>query len=160
MARRPKTNRTADAADMADDPRAAAVNRQMRVRRGKGPISTDARLAVPSPASAPAVPAAAPRPNSVEFEAAERRATEMASIARQAERWGVGFDLPRALRSRMSCADARRQVQEARAAADEALVTSCTPTRATARESSDAENWNRAVARAAERAGLKMGQER
>ena len=150
-------NRAADTADMAEDPRAAAVNRQMRARRGRMSAATEARPALPVPAGVPAVPAAAPSPSSVEFEAAERRAAEMTTIARQAERWGVGFDLPAALKSRMSCAEARRQVQEARAAADEALPTVVTPTVATAKASSVADSWDRATARAAERAGMKTG---
>ena len=52
----PDSSHLTDGHPMAEDPRAAAVNRQMRVRRGKGPASREARPAAPSPASAPAVP--------------------------------------------------------------------------------------------------------
>lgn len=132
------------------DPRAVHMNRQMRTMgwRPQAPAP-----APPEPASAPiAIPPLLPTPDPVA--AANDRAAEMNTIGAYAAKRGVSFDAPMAISSRMSAAQARLQVLEAAAAADEALVTRSTPSVPNSRASSDAEMWGVAIARAAARAGL------
>lgn len=145
---------------LAVDP-GALLDAQRRVRRGEVKRQQAAAVHEAHPPVPATVMPAGPAPDAEASAAvlAERQYhMEMDAIATFATKRGLTFDKAKALESRLSTVAARRQVQEARAAADEALVTLCTPTAASQRESSDREQWGRAVAKAAERAGLKMGQ--
>ncbi|MBX9910080.1 MAG: hypothetical protein K2Z25_15365 [Beijerinckiaceae bacterium] len=136
---------------MARDPRAEHMHRRMRAL-GFRPASTEPAQAPAAPAKAMAALPASLDPVAV----ANARAAEMSSISAYAAKHGVSFDLRTALASGMSPRQARKQVMDAAAAADEALPTFVMPSRVSAAAASADEMWDRAMARAAKRAGLAM----
>lgn len=148
------------------DPRALLLARQVRVLRGEidsvdqGP-DAEARTAqaVPSTADRPEIPQLPPippDPSRADFEAAERRVTEMEAVAAFARRHGVGFDLQTAIRSRLTARAARDQVLKARADADEALVTFSHFPHASQAAANRSQGWDRAITRAAQHHGHKV----
>ncbi len=145
---KPQANAEASEAEQAE-PKVPATE-----EGGEEASTTTEQAAAAAPPVVVTAAAAAPAAPVATAESEMQRAAELSQIAQFASKHGMNFDLTAAIKSRMSPADARKQVMDARASADEALPTVVTPTKQTAAASSHGETWQRAINRAAARSGI------